>query len=162
MVKISGNTGIDTVQNGKVMSNDLETSIALTGTPTAPTAATGDSSTLLATTAFVHNVVGATPTTIGVGQTWQNLSGTRTIFNVAYANTTGKPIMVNVSYFNGEKAGHVMWARALGSTSWILIGDAGDRDFGGSNVISAIIPNNWEYYITWHGDTWENVWAELR
>jgi hypothetical protein len=57
MVKIDGNTGVDTIQNGMVMSNDLATSIALTGTPTAPTATPGTSTTQLATTAFVTALV---------------------------------------------------------------------------------------------------------
>jgi hypothetical protein len=58
MVVINGDTGIDTIQNGKVTSSDLADSIALTGTPTAPTGAVGDSSTKIATTAFVYNTMG--------------------------------------------------------------------------------------------------------
>jgi hypothetical protein len=78
MVKIDGNTGIDTVQNSKVKSADLEPSIALTGTPTAPTAPAGDSSAQIANTAFVtsaitangnskQNALGFTPVQQGTG-----------------------------------------------------------------------------------------------
>jgi hypothetical protein len=54
MVKIDGSTGIDTIQDGDVMSADLATSIALTGIPTAPTAPAGTNTTQLATTAFAY------------------------------------------------------------------------------------------------------------
>jgi hypothetical protein len=53
MVIINGDTGINTIQAGTVTSSDLATSIALTGTPTAPTAAPGTNTTQLATTAYV-------------------------------------------------------------------------------------------------------------
>jgi hypothetical protein len=53
MVVISGDTGINTIQDGTVTSSDLATSIALTGIPTAPTAIAGTNTTQLATTAFV-------------------------------------------------------------------------------------------------------------
>jgi hypothetical protein len=53
MVIINGDTGIDTIQDGAVTSADLVTSIALTGTPTAPTATVGTNTTQLATTEFV-------------------------------------------------------------------------------------------------------------
>jgi hypothetical protein len=99
---------------------------------------------------------------VGVGQTWQDLTGSRAFNGTVYQNTTGKPIMINVSYYNGNKAGHYLYARAIGAPSWILIGDAGDRDFGGQNTISAIIPDNWEYKSEIHGDVWADVWSELR
>jgi hypothetical protein len=54
MVVINGDTGIDTIQDGKVTSSDLATSIALTGTPAAPTAPVGTNTTQIATTAFVQ------------------------------------------------------------------------------------------------------------
>jgi hypothetical protein len=217
---------------------DLD-SPALTGTPTAPTAAPGTNTTQIATTAFVQNVAGglgtmstqnannvsitggsvtgitdlavadggtgasnaagartnlglviganvpsptgtgasgtwginitgnaATATAAnnvnGVGQTWQNLTGSRAFNGTIYSNTTGRPIMINASWYNGNKAGHIVNARPIGSGTWIQVGRAGDRDFGGQNTISAIIPNNWEYQAITHGDTWADVWSELR
>jgi hypothetical protein len=99
----------------------------------------------------------------GVGQTWQNLTGSRAFNGTIYSNTTGRPITVAVSWWNGNKAGHNLNARPIGSGSWIRIGRAGDRDFGGQNTITAIIPNNWEYMSDTFGDSFsEQVWSELR
>ena len=69
---------------------DLKATIAspaFTGTPTAPTATAGTSTTQLATTAFVA------ATAVGVGQTWQDVKASRSV-GVTYTNTTGRPIMV--------------------------------------------------------------------
>jgi len=68
---------------------DIE-SPALTGIPTAPTAAPGDDSTQLATTAYADAAVAAAPG-IGAGQTWQ--SPTRAVGST-YTNSTGRPIGV--------------------------------------------------------------------
>ena len=62
---------------------------AMTGTPTAPTAALGTSTTQVSTTAF------ATSQDLGVGQTWQNLTSSRA-FGGVYTNATAKPIFVAV------------------------------------------------------------------
>jgi hypothetical protein len=53
MVIISGDTGINTIQDGTVTSSDLATSIVLTGVPTAPTATAQTKNTQIATTAYV-------------------------------------------------------------------------------------------------------------
>jgi hypothetical protein len=98
----------------------------------------------------------------GVGQSWQDLTGSRAFNGTVYSNTTGRPIMVNPAWYNGNKAGHLLEARPIGSGTWIKVGRAGDRDFGGQNTITAIIPNNWEYRVTTFGDTWSDLWAELR
>jgi len=99
----------------------------------------------------------------GVGQSWANLTGSRSFFGAIYSNTTGRPITIAVSWWNGNKAGHNLNARPIGSGSWIRIGRAGDRDFGGQNTITAIIPNNWEYMVDTFGDSFgEQVWSEMR
>ena len=64
---------------------------AFTGAPTAPTQETGDSSTKIANTAFVAN------TALGIGQTLQDVKASRAI-GTTYTNTTGKPIVVSVSF----------------------------------------------------------------
>jgi hypothetical protein len=110
-----------------------------------------------ATTASTANNVN------GVGQSWENLIGSRAFDGTIYSNTTGRPITIAVSWFNSNKAGHNLNARPIGSGSWIRIGKAGDRDFGGQNTITAIIPNNWEYMVDTFGDQFgEQVWSELR
>ena len=66
---------------------------ALTGTPTAPTAAAGTNTAQLATTAFVK--AKSELDSIGVGQTWQDVTGSRGN-GTTYTNTTGKPIFINL------------------------------------------------------------------
>jgi hypothetical protein len=63
---------------------------ALTGVPTAPTAAAGTNTTQLATTAFASNQ------DLGVNQSWQDLTASRSV-GITYTNTTGKPIFISLS-----------------------------------------------------------------
>jgi len=65
---------------------------ALTGVPTAPTAAVGTNTTQLATTAFVQASISG----LGIGQTWQDVSGSRSE-STNYTNSTGRPIQVNIN-----------------------------------------------------------------
>lgn len=63
---------------------------ALTGTPTAPTAAVGTNTTQIASTAFVQAAA------FGTGaQSWVDLSASRFMATL-YTNSTGRPIMVNI------------------------------------------------------------------
>lgn len=70
-----------------------------TGTPTAPTASAGTNTTQLATTAFAQAAVtnAINNNSIGIGQTWQNMTASRTK-DTAYTNTTGRPICVSVNF----------------------------------------------------------------
>ena len=129
---------------------------ALTGTPTAPTAAVGTNTTQIATTAFVL----ANQSGVGIGQTWQDVTGSRAL-GTTYTNSTGKPIMVNVNnvgttasiqinlYVNG----------ALITGQRLATGGASCR-IG----VFSIIPNGATYSITNGGGTEGtlNTWSELR
>jgi len=82
---VRGGTGVtSSTGTGNIVRS---VSPVLTGNPTAPTQATGNDSTRLATTAFVNNM------SLGIGQTNQNVTTSRSL-NVVYYNTTGKPIYV--------------------------------------------------------------------
>jgi len=96
----------------------------LTGTPTAPTATAGTNTTQVATTAF------ATSQDIGVGQTWQNVTGSR-LSGTTYANSTGKPIIVAVEDASASNAS-TFTIHGVASVRYIL---------GGSYVI----PNGYTY-----------------
>ena len=61
--------------------------------PIVPTPTAGDNSTKVATTAFVKAKSEAD--SIGVGQTWQNVTASRSA-GVTYTNTTGKPIEIAI------------------------------------------------------------------
>lgn len=80
---------------------------------------------------------------IGVGQTWQDMSGSRTASSTSYQNTTGKPIAVT---FNGTAE-----VSSDGST-WVGISNvAADTSF--------IVPDDHYYRNTAGSFTY---WAELR
>lgn len=87
--------------------------------------------------------VAAKAAAIGVGQTWQDVSGSRAI-DTSYQNTTGQPIMVNIQ---GSTALNV----STDNTTWLEIGSS-DRS-------PAIIPNN-HYYKGVGGGI--SKWVELR
>jgi hypothetical protein len=90
---------------------------------------------------------------IGVGQTWQDVSGSRT-YSTSYQNTTGRPIMVAMNT-NGSTSRRPIQVSVDNST-WISVG----RDSDGSSDTSFIVPSNWYYRI--NGTTTIDVWAELR
>lgn len=93
---------------------------------------------------------------IGVGQTWQDMTGSRSI-GTTYTNSTGKPIQVAISgnttsgtvtrfYINSALAGH----------------DSGNN--GVLNQWSYIIPNGATYEVdyTTGGTYVMSTWMELR
>lgn len=88
---------------------------------------------------------------IGVGQTWQDLTGSRTA-GTSYLNSTGKPIMAAVRH-TATTSANAFEVSQNGST-WIAVGTS-LLNGGVSNSI--IVPNGWYYRAI-------NVsgWAELR
>jgi hypothetical protein len=102
---------------------------------------------------------------IGVGQTWQNLTGSRTR-NTSYRNTTGRPIQVIVQT-EFESDGDDWFDVSSDSTTWITLGMlSGGTAYGtneGGPAISAIIPAG--HYYRWRAsDADVNLlyWSELR
>jgi hypothetical protein len=134
---------------------------ALTGSPTAPTPVPSDNSTKLATTAYTDAAVAvATGGSIGVGQTWQNVSATRAA-GTTYTNTTGKPILVNVSLQSYETAGDFSSSITVGGVV-ISSGFTGGQYTGhASKSVSFIVPATAVYQVNIVGGTFL-VWAELR
>jgi hypothetical protein len=102
----------------------------------------------------VNGSTGAvTVASLGVGQTWQNLTGSRSI-GTTYTNSTGKPIMV------------IVFINAYNGTS-ILVD--GTDIFGtiGSQVntiysISFVVPSGSTYNVQYNFGTTTPNWAELR
>ena len=92
---------------------------------------------------------------IGVGQTWQNVTSSRSSGTV-YTNNTGKPIMVCVT-------------TAMGTNQRIEaeVGGVKIMDHGGSTIYGAmginpfIVPDNTTYEVTTTQGTIA-IWAELR
>lgn len=125
---------------------------SLTGTPTAPTAAAGTDTTQLATTAFVQ----AELAEVGVGQTWQDVSGSRNK-STNYRNTTGVPIQVSIT--DADSSNYEVQVSTDAST-WVAVGKVGSS---GTNetVTSFVVPDD-HYYRINGGSGAANVWAELR
>jgi len=93
--------------------------------------------------------------TIGVGQTWQDVSASRSGGGTSYQNTTGKPIMVSVStLYNGADAVEV----SSDNSTWISIAQTtGDRNHPDTQQF--IVPD--DYYYRANATT-IYIWAELR
>ena len=89
---------------------------------------------------------------IGVGQTWQDLTASRT-FNVVYTNNTGRPIMISMCH-NSDRSGW-FYVSPNGST-WITVGTT--RISGDGSPVTIIVPAGWRYKT----DGGVNNWAELR
>ena len=94
---------------------------------------------------------------LGVGQTWQTLTGSRVI-GTTYTNSTGRPIFVSivVNPANTSSSGQltinsIPVSYAQGFVS-LAIGI----------TISGIVPSGGTYVVTTTGTTTMSVWAELR
>ena len=99
----------------------------------------------------------ATSKSIGVGQTWQDVTASRSN-NTVYTNSTGRPIMVNVSAYAPAVANVEVWLYVNG----MLV--ARDASFEASGVlgafVTAIVPDGATYNITNLVGTL--TWVELR
>lgn len=93
---------------------------------------------------------------LGYGQTWQNVAGSRS-YGTTYYNTTGKPIAVSVSAANGSAAtqtitvgGVVAWSSQVPAS-------------GGNYAAFAIVPPGASYVVAHSAGTALTItWAELR
>jgi hypothetical protein len=94
--------------------------------------------------------------TIGVNQTWQDVTSSRA-FSTNYTNSTGKPIMVSINLYNGGGGP----SSGIGLiVSGILIGNAYQPGIAnGFAQLTAIVPNGATYSCT---GTTLGSWLELR
>lgn len=126
-----------------------KTDAALDGTPTAPTAPVGTWDTQIANTAFVNETISARPT-IGVNQTWQDLTASRAK-GVTYTNSTGRPIQI---FINFDPDGGLSVLR--------IAGHYFDVKDSASEFVSAIIPAGVTYSLSAWGLASTMKWLELR
>jgi len=96
---------------------------------------------------------------IGVGQTWQSLTGSRAL-NTTYQNTTGRPISVSVATQPGSSATTSFEVSPNSNMSSSVVVSR-QRDINGPTTDSGIIPNN-IYYRLNLGNGFLVSWAELR
>ena len=137
-------SNVQTQINTKAANTTQATSVWETGTSTTET--------IVSPAKIKAGVAALVPNTIGVGQTWQALTSSRSA-TTAYQNTTTRPIQVAITASSG---GDVQ-VSTNGST-WVTIQN--DMGIGGSsrNTIAFIVPVNHYYRIT---STFE-YWSELR
>jgi len=93
---------------------------------------------------------------IGVGQTWQSLTGSRAL-ETTYTNTTGRPIQVNITPAQGASG------RGNMIVGGVVVGSYQSNQVTYSATISAIVPAGATYrYTVTAGAQTLSSWAELR
>jgi hypothetical protein len=92
---------------------------------------------------------------LGVGQTWQNVTGSRAL-GTTYTNSTGRPISVNIVASRSNAAGTLGITVAGVSTGDLAIAQAVQ------GFVSAIVPNGATYLISGSTLTTIEAWVELR
>ena len=138
---LTGGTGV-VVTNGNGVSGNPTVAADLASQAEAQT---GTNNTKLMTPLRVAQVA------IGMGQTWQNVSGSRTN-GTSYQNTTGRPIMVSLGQNHTSEV-----QVSPDNTTWTQVG----RDATGETYPNQfIVPDGWYYRVaTAGGSRW--WWAEL-
>lgn len=119
-------------------------------------AGTGTTESLVSPAKVKAAVEALTPDPIGVGQTWQDMSGSRAV-NTSYQNTTGRPIMVSVSTNNTNRKNFQV---STDNSSWVTVGAlAGFGNIGDEKSSQVIVPSGHYYKVTGGSIS---IWAELR
>ena len=128
--------------------------VGLLGDQSSATWEAGTSTTeSLVSPAKVKASVVANSSGIGVSQTWQNLTGSRSAAT-SYQNTTGKPITVAVGNTGAGSFGNL--DISTDNVNWITVGNL--HPSTGMSAM-AVVPNNHYYRLTnWNG----TFWSELR
>jgi hypothetical protein len=88
---------------------------------------------------------------VGSGQTWQNVTGSRST-GTNYTNSTGKPIQVNISFNCVNGAGNL-------TVGGVLVAESGVTCGNGNSFVTGIVPNGSTYSANGAGIRY---WAELR
>lgn len=100
----------------------------------------------------------AAPASVGIGQTWQNVTASRSN-GTTYTNSTGKPIMLSISVFVNNTSSAGASLAVNGVTIVNTIGGAGAIGMAQRVAFSAIIPNGNTYVVSGLA---ADIWAELR
>jgi hypothetical protein len=147
-----GGTGASSITaNSVILGNGTS---ALSGNLVAPSTS-GNVLTSNGTT-WTSEVLGA----IGVGQTWQNVTGSRSL-NTAYTNSTSKPIMVSVYYqtlgTNNNLTAVVGGVTVAGMLFNLVFGTLQTGD-----SFSFIVPAGTSYQVNSSAAPGISSWSELR
>ena len=140
------------ILNDTQVTNNSGVQTGLIGDQSTGTWETGTGTTeSLVSPAKVKAAIEALALTVGVGQTWQDVSGSRSA-NVSYQNTTGKPIQWAIHGSSGHEA-----QVSSNGTTWVKVATLGAPG-SFETAATPVIPDNY-YYRTTGGF---NTWAELR
>jgi len=116
----------------------------------------GDTESLVSPAKVKAAIVANAPEPIGVGQTWQNMAGSRSV-GTSYQNTTGRPIMVSICTNAVNRANFQV---STDNSTWVTVGSlAGYGNIGDEKSSQIIVPDN-HYYRATGGSL--SIWAELR
>jgi hypothetical protein len=134
---------------------------ALTGVPTAPTAAAGTNTTQIATTAFADAAAAAAAgAAAGLSQVWTNVLTTPgRALGTTYTNATGAPIEVSLSfaYSSANSTANFVVGGVLLGQAYLSIN---------SNTVQGPytfrVPVGATYSVSVTGSATLGVWAELR
>ena len=91
---------------------------------------------------------------VGVGQTWQSVSGSRSA-QTSYQNTTGRPIMFYVQL--GNQNGNTTVQVSSNNSTWIEVGSSSNN---AGTTHTVIVPDDYYYRVS--GTASLNAWSELR
>ena len=92
---------------------------------------------------------------LGVGQTWQNLTASRSA-GVTYTNTTGKPIFISLKLYIAYVTNPTILVDGVAITGWSS--NASQTNY---QPFSFIVPNNSTYSVS-TGLSASATWYELR
>ncbi len=122
---------------------------------------TGTTESLVSPAKIKSAIDSLTPDSLGVNQTWQDVSGSRAQ-GTSYQNSTGVPIMVAVSSSYGGNT----WFNfevSTNNSSWIILNSNFTSDSTGIAEFSTVIPDDTYYrYRRLSGGGNITKWVELR
>ena len=119
-------------------------------------AGTGTTESLVSPSKVKAAIESLVPDTLGVGQTWQDMSGSRSV-GTSYRNTTGRPIMVSICTNSVNRTDFQV---STDNSTWVSVGAlAGYGNIGDEKSSQIIVPDN-HYYKATGGSL--RIWAELR
>lgn len=142
----NGGTGLATAAVNNVLLGN--------GTSALQTVAPGASTNVLTSNGTTW--ASSTNLAIGVGQTWQNMTSSRTA-DVTYTNSTGRPIMISVYGSSGANRSGLLYVDS------VLIARTETTGSSGIGTLTAIVPNGSTYIVSAGSTAWSVFnWAELR
>lgn len=154
---ITGITDLTVADGGTGASTHTANSVLIgEGTSAISSVAPGTSGNVL--TSNGTNWASTTHKSIGVDQTWQDVTSTRDA-GVTYTNSTGSPIQVAIAVYRVASAGTTfMVINGLNVGRWST---TGTNDVGTTQTQTYIIPNGVTYSLSGGSGT-DTSWFELR